>query len=99
MSDFLRRAQPRHPVAAPAQALASDGLPPGCDPATLIVRELTRLVVRPPRELFFQVINPVRTAEPAMQVGVFSDLDDHLELIVGSGHVEQDGAVVLTRRD
>jgi hypothetical protein len=98
MSDFLRRTQPRHPVAAPAQSLARDGLPPGCDPATLIVRELTRLVLRPPRELFSgHQSGPHHRA--GHSGGVFNDLDDHPEFTVGSGHLDQDGALVLTRRD
>jgi hypothetical protein len=90
--------QPRHPTAALAQALARDGLPPGIDPATLIVLE-QRGAYSGRRVSYFRVINPDRTAERVIQVRVFGDLDDHPELIVGSGHVEQDGAVVLTRRD
>jgi len=85
-------------VAAPAQALAQDGLPPGSDPATLIVLE-QRGSYSGRRVSYFRVINPVRTGEGAIQGGVLSDLDNHPELIVGSGHVEQDGAVVLTWRD
>jgi hypothetical protein len=85
-------------VAAPAQALARDGLPPGSDSATLIVLE-EHGSYSGRRVSYFRVINPVRTGEGAVQAGAFSDLDDHPELMVGSGHVEQDGAVVLTWRD
>jgi hypothetical protein len=35
----------------------------------------------------------------AVQVRVFDDLDTHQELVLGSGHVQQNGAVALVRRE
>jgi len=51
------------------------------------------------RVSYFRVSNPARTAERGHSGEVFSDIDDHPELMVGSGQVEQDGAVVLVWRD
>src|SRR5919197_1311801 len=36
---------------------------------------------------------------PGMDPASLADLDAHPDLVLGSGHVEQHGAVVLTRRD
>jgi hypothetical protein len=96
MFSMFRKSQSHQPTAAIARALTSDGLPPGMDPATLSVlhhngsysgRKVT----------YFRVFDPVRIAERSIKVEEFADLDGHPELVLGSGHVEHDGAVVLTR--
>lgn len=81
-----------------SNALATDGLPPGLDPATLEV-VVQRGSYSGRRVRYFRVFDPVRAAERAVSVRAFSDLDVHAELIMGFGHIEQDGAVVLVRRD
>jgi hypothetical protein len=47
---------------------------------------------------FFRVFDPARAASAGIHPRAFGDLDAHPELIAGSGHVERDGLVVLTRR-
>lgn len=49
------------------------------------------------RVTYFRVFDPVRAAEVAVQMRVFDDLDTHQELVLGSGHVEKNGAVALVR--
>jgi hypothetical protein len=95
---MFRKSQPHHPTAAIAQALTSDGLPPGMDPSTLAVLH-QRGSYSGRKVSYFRVYDPVRIAERAVKVQDFGDLDTHPELILGSGHVEQNGAVVLTRQD
>ena len=46
---------------------------------------------------YFRVFVPVLAAQQSLEVREFNDLDQHQGLIVRSGHVERDGAVVLTR--
>ena len=98
MFNFFRKSQPRHPSAAIAQALVSDGLPPGMDSASLVVVE-KRGSYSGRGVRYFRVFDPVRAAERAIEVRLFADLESHLELVLGSGHVEQNGAVVLSKRN
>ena len=46
---------------------------------------------------YFRIFVPVLAAQQSVDVRVFKDLDQYESLIVRSGHVEQDGMVVLTR--
>src|SRR5262249_52107617 len=48
---------------------------------------------------YFRVFDPVRVAERTRRVQAFIDLDSHPELVLGSGHREQNGAIVLTPQD
>lgn len=98
MFSLFRKSQPHHPTAAIVQAMTSDGLPPGMDAATLSV--LQRSGSYSGRKVsYFRVFDPIRVSERSFKVTDFADLDAHPELILGSGHVEQNGAVVLTRID
>jgi len=96
MFTFFRKPQSSHPTKALAQALASDGLPPGMDPATLTVLE-QRGSYSGRRVRYFRVFDPLRVAEQALPIHLFADLDTHPDLVLSSGHIEQDGAVVVTR--
>ena len=97
MFGFLRRSAAQPATAAIRQALVQNGLPPGMDPASLAV--LKHRGSYAGREVhYFRVFDPVRAAERGIQVRGFADLDAHPNLVLGSGHVEQHGAVVLTRR-
>jgi hypothetical protein len=80
----LRKSNPRDPTVAIRQALASDGLRPGMDLATLVVLQVTGSYSGRP-VTHFRVFDPVRAAEVAVQVRVFDDLDIHQELVIGSG--------------
>jgi hypothetical protein len=97
MFDFFRKSQPRHPSGALASALTREGLPPGMDPATLTVLEQGGSYSGR-RVKYFRVYDPIRAAERAVDVRAFRDLDTHADLVLGSGHLESDGAVVISRR-
>jgi hypothetical protein len=98
MFNLFRKSQPHQPTDAIARALSGDGLPPGMDPSTLIVLQ-QRGSYSGRKVTYFRVFDPVRVAERTVKVHDFTDLDSHPELILGSGHVEHNGAVVLTRQD
>ena len=98
MFSVFKRSHPQQPTTGMARALVDQGLPPGMDPATLsVVEQQGSYAGR--RVKYFRVFDPVRANECAVQVRVFADLDAHSELVLGSGHVERDGAVVLSRRE
>jgi hypothetical protein len=98
MFSLFKRSHQQQPTAALARALAQEGLPPGMDPATLaVVEQRGSYAGRGVR--YFRVFDPIRATERAVQVRVFGDLDSHSELVLGSGHVEHDGAIVLSRRE
>ena len=98
MFGFLRKTASQPATAAIRQALVQGGLPPGVDPATLAVIE--RRGSYDGRGVhYFRVFDPVRAAERGIEVRGFADLDPYPDLVLGSGHVEQHGAVVLTRRE
>jgi hypothetical protein len=97
MFSFLRKSQPRPPSSAMAQALITSGLPSGMQPSSLEV--VTQHGSYSGRGVsFFRVYDPVRVEERELKVRHFADLDAHPDLVLGSGHVESDGAVVLSRR-
>jgi hypothetical protein len=96
MFNPFKKSQPRSPSTALAQALAKDGLPPGMEPATLRVVE--RGGSYSGRHVtYFRVFDPIRASERGIPVRVFADLDAHPDLVLGSGHLEHDGASVVTR--
>jgi len=97
MFSMFRKSQPRRPTAALCNALAGDGLPPGMEASSLSIVE-RRGSYSGRRVTFFRAFDPTRVAERALQVRAYADLDVHPDLVIGSGHVESDGAVVLTRR-
>jgi hypothetical protein len=97
MFNAFRKPRPHKPTARLAQALATEGLPSGRDPSTLaVVDQHGSYSGR--RVSYFRVFDPVGASERSIQVRVFTDLDTHPELVLGSGHVEKDGAVVLSKR-
>ena len=98
MFNFFRKSQPRHPTDRLAQALVGGGLPPGMQPSTLLVVQKGGSYSGR-RVSYFRVFDPVRLGERALQVRGFTDLDAHPDLVLGSGHIETDGVVVLSRRD
>ena len=98
MLSLFRKSQPRHLTAAMARALVSDGLPPGTQPSTLSV-VLQHGLYSGRRVRYFRVFDPRRLAERGVQMRSFSDLDAYPDLVLGSGHLEADGAVVLSKRD
>ena len=97
MFSLFRKSQPRQLTAAMTRALVSDGLPPGMQPSTLSV-VLQHGSYSGRRVSYFRIFDPIRVAERGLQVQAFTDLDAHPDLVLGSGHVESDGAVVLSTR-
>ena len=95
MFDFFRKSQHNQPIAAISAALGTNGLPPGMDPATLIVLQ-QRGSYSSRKVSYFRVYDPVRAAERRVAVHAFNDLDGHPELVLIAGHMEHDGSVALT---
>ncbi len=98
MFSLFRKSQSHQPTAAIVQAMTGDGLPSGIDPARLSVLQ-QRGSYSGRKVSYFRVFDPLRVSDRPFKVTEFGDLDTHPELVVGSGHVEQNGAVVLTRMD
>ena len=97
MFRLILKSRPRRPTPALAAALISEGLPPGMQPSTLsVVEEQGTYSGR--RVSYFRVFDPIRVAERGLQIHRFTDLDRHPNLILGSGHLEADGGVVLSKR-
>jgi hypothetical protein len=96
--NLFRRSQARPPTPRIAQALVSNGLPPGMEPSSLAFL-LRHGSYAGRRVNYFRVFDPTRVAERNLQIKHFVDLDGSPELVIGSGHVEVDGTVVLSRRD
>jgi|SRR5579864_266420 len=98
MFNMFRKSQPRRPTPALCTALVSDGLPPGMAASSLnVVEQHGSYSGR--RVTYFRAFDPIRVAERAVQVRGYTDLDVHPDLVIGSGHVEADGAVVLTKHN
>jgi hypothetical protein len=98
MFNFFRSAQPpRHLSPGIAHALAGTNLPAGVDATTLSMVE-RRGSYSGRRVKYFRIYDPARATERDLSVRTFADLDTHLDLVLGTGHTEQDGGVVLTRR-
>jgi hypothetical protein len=79
------------------QALARTGLAPGVDAATIGVVE-TRGRYAGRRVTYFRVFDQTRAATRAVSVRAVADLDAHPDLVLGAGHVEQNGAPVFAAR-
>ena len=98
MLRFFRRSEPSHPGRLVTQALVGSGLPAELDPARLsVVQQRGSYSGR--RVTYFRVFDPTRNAERAVVIRQYTDLDSCPELVVASGHIEQDGAVVLATRE
>jgi hypothetical protein len=97
MFSFLRRSQPADSSGTIRQAVV-DGRPEsGLDPQALTV--LQRRGSYSGRSVtYFRVFHPTALAAGAAQPRRYEDLDGHPELVVGSGHTEHGGVIVLTSR-
>jgi hypothetical protein len=97
MFGFLRKGPSPKSLLAIQQALVQQGLPFGMSVNRL--RVLTRqgnYAGRPVR--YFYAFDADQAAQGGVAVRTFKDLDTHSDLVLGSGHVERDGAISLTRR-
>jgi hypothetical protein len=92
---FLHRSTPRYLTIR--QTLAQAGVRSAADPAGLTVLE--KMGSYSGRRVnFFRAFDPNGAAARAIPVQVFRDLDTHQELVLGSGHVENEGLVMLDGR-
>ncbi len=98
MFGFRRRSGQRSPSAAICRALESDGLPPGIDTASALGVVESRGRYSGRQVTYFRVFDPARATERELEVRTFGDLDTHRTLVLRTGHIEQDGTVVMTWR-
>jgi len=98
MFDFLRRSSPQHPSTALRHALEQDGLLPVRDapPAFDVVEARGRYAGRTVR--YFRAFDPARTGERGLTIRSYQDLSAHPGLLLRTGHVEEDGAVIIADR-
>lgn len=97
MFGLFRRTAPSTLTDTIRQAIQQDGHTPATyDRAQL--RMVTSSGSYSDRKVtYFRVFDSVSTAQRSLDIRRYQDLNDHLGLVVRSGHVEQDGRVVLTR--
>lgn len=97
MFELLRRRGMRRPSPAIRRALAARPLPPGVDAAELGV--VQRPGTYAGRDVtFIRIFDPARAARRAVDVfgaHTYDDLNAHLDLVLGAGRIEPDGAVIL----
>ena len=98
MFDFLRRSSPQSPTTAIRHALKEDGLfSAGGESVALSVVELRgRYAGRTVR--YFRVFDPARTGTGGPNIRSYQDLDAHPGLLLRTGHVEEDGSVIIDYR-
>ena len=98
MFGFMRRSAVRTPSAAILRAIEADGPPPPTrDGSALRVVE-SRGKYSGRGVTYIRVFDPSSVAERAVDVRAYRDLDLHPDLVLRTGHVEQDGRVVITWR-
>jgi hypothetical protein len=97
MFGLFRKSGPRPVSEAISRAMQKDAGPSSAGNAALLrmVESSGRYSDR--KVTYFRVFDPALATTRSLDVRQFRDLDDAQNVIVRSGHVEQDGAVVLTR--
>jgi hypothetical protein len=98
MFGFLRTAPPRSPSAAICHVIEQSGLPSWITSSSMlrVVESRGRYAGR--AVTLIRIFDPARAAEREVVIRRFRDLDEQPSLVLWSGHVERDGAVVLARR-
>lgn len=97
MFGFMRKSGVRSPSTAMQKALEKGGLPRGTDAATLGVLE-SRGNYAGRKVTYIRVFDTARAAAHDLPINSYGDLDPYRNLILRTGHVEKDGAVVITWR-
>jgi hypothetical protein len=98
MFGFLRKGASPASSLAIQQALVKQGLPFGMSVDRL--RVLTRQGHYAGRSVrYFLAYDAQQAAQSGLALRTFEELDAHPDLVVGSGHLERDGAMALTRRE
>ncbi len=97
MFAFMRGSSPRSPSTAVRHALEQDGLLPAMDapPALSVVESRGRYAGR--RVRYIRVFDPARTSERGLNIRAYKDLSAYPKLVLRTGHVEEDGGVVINR--
>ena len=93
MFNFLHRSAPCYPSVR--QTLVNAGLLSPTEHDALTVLE-KRGSYSGRRVNYFRAFNPTHAG--GIRVRTFADLDAHQDLVLGSGHVEREGMVVLNSR-
>jgi hypothetical protein len=96
MFGFFRKSEPRHPAAALSEALLTAGRTSSANVAGLQVLE-RRGNYAGRRVTYFRAFDPADLAARAVTAAAYTDLDSYPDLVLASGHLEQDGAVMLNR--
>ena len=95
MFKFLNRTAPRYLTIR--ETLARAGVPSAADPTVLTVLE--RMGSYSGRRVtFFRAFDSTSAQARTLQLAAYRDLDAHQELLLGSGHVEREGLVMLDER-
>ena len=96
MFGFFKRSGSRPLTAAIIRAVELDGAPAGVPLNTLqMVESKGRYSDR--KVTYFRVFDPAAMAQRSVDVKKYTALDPFQNLILQSGHVENDGKVVVTR--
>ena len=95
MFDFMRRPSPQSPTTAIRHALREDGLfsAGGESVALSVVESRGRYAGRTVR--YFRVFDPARTGTSGLNIRSYQDLNAHPSLLLRTGHVEEDGSVII----
>ena len=98
MFDFMRRSSPQHPTTAIRHALKEDGLfSDGGEAVELsVVESRGRYAGRTVR--YFRVFDPAQTGTRGLNIRSYQDLNAHPGLHLRTGHVEEDGSVIINPR-
>jgi hypothetical protein len=96
MFGFFKRANSRPLTSAIVAAVERDGAPSPVPFSSLrMVESKGRYSDR--KVTYFRVFDPAATAQRMIEVRRYLDLDAYPDLVLESGHVENDGKVVVTR--
>ena len=98
MLGFNRKSGQQSSSTAIIRALEGDGLPPGMDAASALGVVQSRGSYAGRTVTYLRAYDRARAAERGLEVQTLGDLDTHADLVLRTGHVEQDGSVVITWR-
>jgi hypothetical protein len=98
MFGFNRKSGKQSSSAAIIRALEGDGLPPGMDAVSALGVVQSRGSYAGRTVTYLRAYDRARAAERGLEVQTLGDLDTHPDLVLRTGHVEQDGSVVITWR-
>jgi hypothetical protein len=98
MFGFTRKSGVQSPSAAILSAMKKDGWPPGIETGSALGVVESRGSYAGRKVTYIRVFDPVRAVERGLEVARYGDLDAHRNLVLRTGHIERDGAVVITWR-